>query len=305
MAVLESVNGDKQRTIPPRLLIGRSPSCGLQLEDRHVSGEHATISWTGKHWEVRDLGSRNGTYIDGTRIESGHNVRLLVGTRLAFGDLRSAWTVVDDDAPSIMAVHADSGLVQSGSNDLLLLPNDERPEASIYADIEGWWWIEDGEQSARKLQHQQTVSTSVGAWTVLLPTVGEGTPLLDAQIPFDAIELRFSVDRCEERVRVSFVAYGIEKHLAEREHGYVLLTLARARLADKELSADQRGWRNRDELERLLRIDSNTLNVAIHRARHQLSAAGVDNAAKLVEVRPRHRRLGTDRVRVSVRSSDE
>ena len=296
MAVLGSSDG-VQRAIPPRLLIGRSPSCTLRINERHVSGEHATISWTGRHWEIRDLGSRNGTYIDGTRIETGTNVRLLLGSRVAFGDLRTAWTVIDDAAPSIMAIHKTNGHVQSGQSDLLVLPGVEAPEVSIYADSQGWWRIDDNQGSAELVSDQQTVVTTTGEWTVLLPSVPEGTPLVEAQLPFDAIEFRFTVEP-EERVRVAIVAHGIEKLLPEREHSLVLLTLARARKSDADLPTDQRGWRDRDELERSLGLHGNSLNVAIHRARQQLSAAGVQGAAGLVEVRPRQRRLGTDRFRI-------
>ena len=262
-----------------------------------MSGEHATIAWTGKHWEIRDLGSRNGTYVDGTRIESGRNVRLMLGTQVAFGDLRAGWTVVDDSAPSIMAIHLSTGIVQSGPRDLLVLPSVEAPEVSIYRDADGGWWMDAG-QTAERLEDQQTISSPSGDWMVLLPSVEEGTPLLDAQLPFDAVELRFAVDRREERVNVTVFAHGIEKHLAEREHGYVLLTLARARREDAELPVEQRGWRDRETLERMLGMDGNALNVAIHRARQQLSTAGVQGAAKVVEVRPRQRRFGTDRFRI-------
>ena len=41
------------------------------------------------------------------------------------------------------------------------------------------------------------------------------------------------------------------------------------------------------------------LNVAIHRARQQLSRAGVGNAAAIVEVRRKQRRLGTDRFQIT------
>ena len=295
VAVLVSSQSGERRTIPPRLLIGRSPACGLKLDERHVSGEHATIAWTGHDWEVRDLGSRNGTFVDGVRIESGQNVRLLTGTKLAFGDLRTAWTIADNVEPSIMAVHHKTRQFAAGQNDLLVLPKIECPEVSIYADSVGRWWMDDGTGSAECVQDQETITTSEGDWTVLLPSVPEGTPIIDGQLPFDALEFRFEVSRCEERVRMTVSAYGIEKQLSEREHGYLILTLARARQEDAGLPVDQRGWRSKDVLERKLRLDGNALNVGIHRARQQLSEAGIQGAAGLVEVRPRQRRLGTDR----------
>jgi len=305
VAVLKSPHDDETRTIPPRLLVGRSPACGLQLNDRHVSGEHATISWTGKSWDVRDLGSRNGTYVDGARIEVGQNVRLIVGTRVAFGDSRNAWTIVDDSAPSIMAIHRTSGRVQGGQSDLLVLPNPDRPEVSIYSDAQGWWWKDSGDTEAESVEDRATVETSDGEWTILLPSVPEGTPLMEAQLSLDTVELVFRVSKNEERVEIFIVAQGVEKQLPPREHGYILLTLARARQEDAHLPVDQRGWRDRDDLERMLSLDSNALNVAIHRARQQMSAAGIQGAARLVEVRPRQRRIGIDRFRIQVRRPND
>lgn len=48
--------------------IGRDPSCALQVDDDGVSRAHAEIFPLGGQWWVRDLGSSNGTYLDGQRI---------------------------------------------------------------------------------------------------------------------------------------------------------------------------------------------------------------------------------------------
>ena len=301
MGVLQSVSGDNNTLIPPRLLVGRSPSCGLRLSDPHVSSEHAIIVWSGKYWELRDLGSSNGTFVDGGRIEIGFRVRLSNGSRIAFGDRDAQWTVVDDGPPGVMAVHQPTGLIQGGTHDLLVLPNADQPEISIYTDVDGQWRADGSGQDVRPLEDQDTIATSVGDWTVLLPMVPERTPLLETRMPFESIALRFQVARNEESVAITIVGPGIEKSLPEREHGYVLLTLARARREDENLPIDQRGWRDRDELQRMLAIDTNGLNVAIHRARQQMSAAGVQRAARLVEVRTRERRLGTDRIQIARR----
>ena len=59
------------------------------------------------------------------------------------------------------------------------------------------------------------------------------------------------------------------------------------------------GWADRDELLRMLRVDANAFNVAVHRARQQLLAAGVKGAAGIVQVRRRQRRFGTDKVELT------
>ena len=50
-----------------RLRVGRAPG-GVVLEDLRVSREHVEVSFTGQRWIVRDLNSRNGTYVNGTRV---------------------------------------------------------------------------------------------------------------------------------------------------------------------------------------------------------------------------------------------
>lgn len=51
-------------------LLGRAPSCTLVLEDDYASNRHARIYPSQGGWWVEDLGSTNGTYVDGERIDS-------------------------------------------------------------------------------------------------------------------------------------------------------------------------------------------------------------------------------------------
>lgn len=50
-----------------KLVVGRDEG-GLP-DDERLSRRHAEIAWDGRRWSVRDLGSRNGTNVDGARIE--------------------------------------------------------------------------------------------------------------------------------------------------------------------------------------------------------------------------------------------
>lgn len=49
---------------------GRHPNADIFLDDVTVSRRHAEFVRHSKSFEVRDLGSMNGTYFDGVRIES-------------------------------------------------------------------------------------------------------------------------------------------------------------------------------------------------------------------------------------------
>lgn len=50
--------------------VGRHPESDIFLDDVTVSRHHAVIQREGDHYEVRDLGSLNGTYVDHERIDT-------------------------------------------------------------------------------------------------------------------------------------------------------------------------------------------------------------------------------------------
>ena len=302
MAILRSladrVADRVDKPLPARLLIGRSASCGFRIDEPHASSEHARITWTGNHWELRDLGSRNGTYLNGTKLEPGIAAKLVVGTRVAFGNPQEVWEVIDDEAPSMLAIEMNSGELMAAKDGLLVLPSEDNPVVSLYQHLVEGWIAEDDDGNIRPIKDQEIVLVDGRSWRVELPFVSDGTPLMQLDMGLESIELQFAVSRDEERVEITIYHRGVELKLEPREHGYVLLTLARARKEDEALSPSDRGWRDRNQLERMLAMDSNALNVAIHRARQQFLAAGVSGAAGIVEVRRKKRRLGLDRFRI-------
>src|SRR5882762_5985654 len=59
------------------LRIGRLDPLEVVLDDNSVSRRHAEVRATDHGWRVRDLGSTNGTFLNGTRLQPGdHTVRL-------------------------------------------------------------------------------------------------------------------------------------------------------------------------------------------------------------------------------------
>lgn len=71
-------------TIPlkqDKLIIGRRESCDIVLRFGNVSGQHARMSLEGGYWFLKDLGSRNGTKVDGFRIS---RKRLDPGSKISF-----------------------------------------------------------------------------------------------------------------------------------------------------------------------------------------------------------------------------
>jgi pSer/pThr/pTyr-binding forkhead associated (FHA) protein len=58
-----------ERTVDlEELVIGRSTHCGVSLADRFLSRQHARLFREGDDWLIEDLGSRNGTFVNGRRI---------------------------------------------------------------------------------------------------------------------------------------------------------------------------------------------------------------------------------------------
>ncbi|GAA3512555.1 FHA domain-containing protein [Actinocatenispora rupis] len=66
------------------LRVGRDPLCRIVVADSRVSREHVEIAYHGGHWRLRDLGTRNGTYLDG-RV-TGLDVTGPVTVRLGAAD---------------------------------------------------------------------------------------------------------------------------------------------------------------------------------------------------------------------------
>ena len=86
------------RTVPVRgddLVIGRS-GADLDVDDRGVSRRHARISrGTDGAWTLVDLGSTNGTFLNGARVraarlEDGDEIRVGAATSFRFSTSQDA-----------------------------------------------------------------------------------------------------------------------------------------------------------------------------------------------------------------------
>jgi hypothetical protein len=71
--VVRSGGGRAGETFEPqgdRTTIGRSPDCGIFLDDVTVSRKHAELLRRDDRWLIEDGGSLNGTFVNRKRVES-------------------------------------------------------------------------------------------------------------------------------------------------------------------------------------------------------------------------------------------
>ena len=69
-----------------RVILGRSRECDCVLAEPSVSRRHAELRRDEARWLLRDLGSRNGTRVNGMRLLDEAEVG--PGDRVSFGDAR-------------------------------------------------------------------------------------------------------------------------------------------------------------------------------------------------------------------------
>jgi pSer/pThr/pTyr-binding forkhead associated (FHA) protein len=66
----------------PKVVLGRGQDVDLRFEDTEISAEHAVIEFTGQGFRVCDLGSTNGTRVNGEAVNA---CDLEAGDRLELG----------------------------------------------------------------------------------------------------------------------------------------------------------------------------------------------------------------------------
>jgi two-component system, NtrC family, response regulator AtoC len=98
-AYLLVVEGESSRAVPlpasGELIIGRAKTADVQLKDLGVSRHHTRISVTGHQTSIADLGSENGTFVNGERIAgtqlllSGDVITILGVSIVAYAEPRA------------------------------------------------------------------------------------------------------------------------------------------------------------------------------------------------------------------------
>jgi hypothetical protein len=305
MGILLDLNTGASSVLEAEHIIGRAPGCSLRIDERYISAQHAALRWSpNRGWELKDLGSLNGTFLDGVRVHPGGEVLVKKGSRLGFGKLNNQWEIVDDAAPKVMVVPLDGGapLVVTGA--LLVLPTEDRPECTLYRS-EGSWYIERAHEVTSSIGNMEIFDVDGRRFRFCYPEQRLPTALATTPKQKDIRDLRviFSVSQDEEHVELRALYRDQAIALGSRAFNYLLLTLARHRLRDIEdgVSDGDAGWICYEDYANDPSMAPAQLALDVYRIRRLFERAGIEGAAEIIQRRPRIRqlRIGTAHVQIA------
>jgi FHA domain-containing protein len=312
MGAIREIATGQTRVLEPEHFVGRmsAPKCSQTLSHPQVSGLHAVLRWTGQGWELKDLNSTNGTYLDGRRIHPTGALKVGKGSRIGFGSRAEQWEIVDAGAPEVMAIPLDGGDPARLDGEMIPLPSSDDPSATIYHTLDGGWVLEQSDEPVMPIVNAQVFDAVGRLWRFCCSDLSQTTLAAAssrtglAEIDVEQVHLSFEVSRDEEYVHIQATHRGRPIDLGARAFHYLLLTLARRRIDDaKEGFPDTScGWIDVDELARDPSMAPPRLNIDVFRIRKQFERAGLLDAPKIIERRPRPRqlRIGTRSLSISV-----
>src|SRR5436190_18621551 len=126
LALLDGAEGGRRIPVAGRLTLGRGDDAGLVVDDPEMSRAHAVVDVTATGLEIQDLGSLNGTWVNGERISGP--------TLLGPGDVvRVGATRIE-----VLSVGGSGAASVPRSSPTPVEAEDElRPVSVIFADIVG------------------------------------------------------------------------------------------------------------------------------------------------------------------------
>lgn len=286
-----------EATLLPEQLVGRSKMAHLCLEIGAVSSQHAALRWTGQRWEVRDLASLNGTFVNSVRLPAGQAAQLSAGDVLRFGDASEEWCLVDASAPGTMLLPLDGGASLVTFGQVLPVPSEEDPRALLYTDSDGRWLLERLDEPVVTLVDGDTIDIAGRLWRFYCAEPAVRTTSAEEAQAVKALHLHMAVSRDEEHVELKVEARGRKQDLGAHAQNLLLLRLARERLQDAErgLAETACGWMYKDDLLHDLDVTTGQLNLDVYKIRKRFEGLGVSDPAKVIE-----RRTGTNQLRLGI-----
>lgn len=109
MLVVNDGKRERELLLVERLVVGRDPMCDLSHDDALLSRRHAEFAAEGEDVLVRDLGSRNGLFVNGTRAAERS---LKPGDIVQIGPLRVRYIATDGALSALLPDELDLGVTK-------------------------------------------------------------------------------------------------------------------------------------------------------------------------------------------------
>jgi adenylate cyclase len=110
------------------LIVGRTEDCDLPIADPTVSRRHAELALVDSGLRLRDVGSTNGTFVDGRRVSEAV---ALPGAQIAFGKV--GFDLLDEQAPPVLSL---PGLSDAPVDGTIVRQMKVRGSADVVAQLE-------------------------------------------------------------------------------------------------------------------------------------------------------------------------
>lgn len=265
MAILLDTSTSMKHVLKPYHVFGRSARhADCVLPTPNVSLIHACVRWNLHQWTLVDE-SRNGSFVNGHRLPKDRPTPLHIGDEICFGTLDMApWKVIDLAGPADLLLPLSLGLNTITLAPFQNLPNDAEPLACIYRSPSGQW-VEETKDGVTLLNNGDTVYIGGHAWRLVCAE--ERLNTLVSASPVTCMQFQVSLD--EEHVSLTLTCGRSALELGEQTHHYLLMLLARQRLADVARGIDPhgQGWIELDSLAKMLDMDKAHLHTHIFRLR--------------------------------------
>ena len=289
-------------------IIGRSNRCDLTIPTTSVSTAHALVRWGGDHWLIRDLGSRNGTFVC---TQSGQAVSMLSPGQekvltehdiLWFAEDSEKWQLLDasQPLPTIVGVETNEQIVLDREI-LTAIPSEEKPLATICWDKEDHSWrLEYAGGLSQNLQdREQFILDSVSYQFNEVPEQYT-REVSRAPRPANIDNIRMVVwDSGSKETSIEVTSDAGSSCSESASHLSLIAYLARHRLEDLD-----GGWITTDQATDDLSLSSiETLNIYVYRCRKTLEALKVSKSVRLIDrTRRGSLRLGIDSKRLLIKT---
>lgn len=274
----------------PRLL-GRAPINDIVLSDDQISWHHAAV-WVegGRAW-VRDVGSKNGTFLNGHRLRAAEpftpDDRVTLGPatvlRMAGASVQAARALLVEDLDSGVRLPIRADRFHIGSDPAADLRVDGPPRAALLVIEDDGEVVLATDDSALAIYPGQRFEVA-GRRLRVVEMPATQAPTLEPTVNRYAYRLRARLDGpTGAEARLEDPSTGTTWLVEAENRAILLYVLARQVVADLESrkSDGEVGWVGDDEVSvgvwgRGGPSDANSLHVLVYRLRKEIGRAGFD-----------------------------